>query len=70
MRGVYPHLDAFKESDLLRAHGIMMQALVENVGQYRKGGVGVFSDEGCVHISNNTMMLLRLAAMLPILVLS
>lgn len=51
MRGVYPHLDAFKESDLLRAHGIMMQALVENVGQYRKGGVGVFSDEGCVHMA-------------------
>ena len=29
----FPHLDAFKESDLLRAHGIMMQALVENAGQ-------------------------------------
>ena len=47
----FPHLDAFKESDLLRAHGIMMQALVENAGQYRKGGVGVFSDEGCVHMA-------------------
>uniref|UniRef100_UPI00307FF79C hypothetical protein n=1 Tax=Prevotella sp. TaxID=59823 RepID=UPI00307FF79C len=32
----FPHLDAFKESDLLRAHGIMMQALVDNAGQYRR----------------------------------
>lgn len=27
----FPHLDAFKEGDLLRAHGIMMQALVERM---------------------------------------
>ena len=47
----FPHLDAFKESDLLRAHGIMMQALVDNAGQYRRGGVGVFSESGCVHIA-------------------
>ena len=45
----FQHLDAFKESDLLRAHGIMMQALVDNAGQYRRGGVGVFSGSGCVH---------------------
>lgn len=32
MRGVYPHLDAFKESDLLRAHGIMMQARQQQDG--------------------------------------
>ena len=47
----FPHLNAFKESDLLRAHGIMMQALVDNAGQYRRGGVGVFSETGCVHIA-------------------
>lgn len=36
---------------MLRAHGIMMQALVDNAGQYRRGGVGVFSESGCVHIA-------------------
>ena len=47
----FARLDAFKESDLLRAHGIMMQALVDDAGLYRKGGVGVFSNSGCVHIA-------------------
>lgn len=47
----FPHLDAFKESDLRRAHGIMMQALVDNAGHYRRSGVGVFSESGCVHIA-------------------
>ena len=47
----FPHLDAFNEHDLLRAHGIMMQALVDEAGQYRHGGVGVFSETGCVHIA-------------------
>ncbi len=39
--------DAFKVKDLLRAHRIMMQALVDNAGHYRSGGVGVFSKRGC-----------------------
>ena len=30
----FPHLNPFKEKDLLRAHGIMMQALVDNAGHY------------------------------------
>ena len=47
----FQHLDAFKENDLLRAHAIMMQALVDNAGRYRRGGVGVFSESGCVHIA-------------------
>lgn len=36
---------------MLRAHAIMMHALVDNAGQYRKGSVGVFSETGCVHIA-------------------
>ena len=48
---LFPHLDAFKERDLLRAHGMMMQALVDDAGQYRRSGVGVFSEIGCVHIA-------------------
>lgn len=47
----FPHLNAFKEKDLLSAHGIMMQALVDNAGHYRRGNVGVFSETGCVHIA-------------------
>ena len=48
---LFPRLNAFEEKDLLRAHGIMMQALVDNAGQYRRDGVGVFSEIGCVHIA-------------------
>ena len=44
-------LDAFQEKDLLRAHGLMMTDLVENAGQYRKGGVGVFAGEQCIHMA-------------------
>lgn len=44
-------LDVFQEKDLLRAHGLMMAGLVENAGQYRKGGVGVFAGEQCIHMA-------------------
>lgn len=44
-------LDAFKETDLLRAHKLMMADLVDNAGQYRKGGVGVFAGEQCIHMA-------------------
>ncbi len=44
-------LDAFQEKDLLRAHKLMMTDLVENAGQYRKGGVGVFAGEQCIHMA-------------------
>ena len=47
-------LDAFQEKDLLRAHGLMMADLVDNAGQYRKGGVGVFAGEQCIHIAPPT----------------
>ena len=43
--------DAFSEKDLLRAHGVMMQALVEDAGRYRRGGVGVFGDKGLIHLA-------------------
>ena len=48
---LYPTLDAFKEKDLLRAHGVMMQALVDHPGKYRHGGVGVYSENGLVHLA-------------------
>ena len=48
---LYPTLDAFKEKDLLKAHKVMMQALVDDAGQYRRGGVGVFGERGLVHLA-------------------
>lgn len=48
---LYPTLDAFREKDLLRAHGIMMQALVDNAGHYRSGNVGVFGPRGLEHLA-------------------
>ena len=48
---MYPTLDAFKEKDLLKAHGVMMQALIDNPGHYRRGGVGVFGEKGLVHLA-------------------
>ena len=48
---LYPTLDAFTEKDLLKAHGVMMQALVDKPGRYRSGGVGVFGEKGIVHLA-------------------
>ena len=45
-------LDAFQEKDLLRAHGLMMADLVDNAGRYRKGSVGVFAGEQCIHMAS------------------
>ena len=47
----FPRLDAFKEKDLLKAHGMMMQALINNAGRYRSCNVDVFSEHGCVHMA-------------------
>ncbi len=44
-------LDAFKEKDLLKAHELMMMALVDNSGQYRTSGVGVFDGDRCIHMA-------------------
>lgn len=44
-------LDAFSEADLLRAHSLMMADLVDNAGHYRKGSVGVFDDDKCIHVA-------------------
>ena len=48
---LYSNLDAFSEKDLLKAHGVMMQALVDDAGCYRRGGVGVFGEKGLVHLA-------------------
>ena len=48
---LFPRLDAFDMNDLLKAHGIMMRALTDEAGRFRRGGVGVFGEAGCVHIA-------------------
>jgi len=48
---LYPTLDAFNEKDLLKAHGTMMQALIDRAGHYRLGDVGVYGSRGIVHLA-------------------
>ena len=44
-------LNPYKEKDLLRAHKLMMASLVQENGHYRKGGVGVFDGNKCIHLA-------------------
>lgn len=44
-------LNPYKEKDLLNAHKLMMQDLVENSGKYRIDGVGIFDGEKVVHVA-------------------
>ena len=44
-------LNPYKEKDLLRAHRLMMHDLVRENGRFRSGGVGVFGQEGLVHLA-------------------
>ena len=48
---LYKELDPFKVDDLLRAHATMMQALTADAGRFRRQGVGVFSENGVVHVA-------------------
>lgn len=44
-------LNPYKESDLLKAHKVMMQDLVEQSGKYRSGNVGVFNGKRIIHMA-------------------
>ena len=44
-------LDAFNENDLLKAHSLMMNDLVNNAGHYRNDSVGVFDGSRCIHMA-------------------
>lgn len=48
---LYSQLNPFAEKDLLKAHSIMMEALTDDAGRYRNGGVGVFGESGLVHMA-------------------
>ena len=38
---VFKKFDPYNQKDLLKAHGLLMEALVDDYGKYRKGSVGV-----------------------------
>ena len=48
---LYTSLDPFDLKDLLKAHGVMMEALVDHPGCFRSSGVGVFEGDRCVHLA-------------------
>lgn len=48
---LYPTLDPYSMDDLLKAHRIMMEALVDNAGRFRQGGVGVFAGTQLIHMA-------------------
>ncbi|MBR6445062.1 MAG: Fic family protein [Prevotella sp.] len=48
---LYPTLNPFNMKDLLKAHRVMMQALLDDAGKFRRSGVGVFSEKGLVHMA-------------------
>lgn len=48
---LYPTLNPYSVKDLLKAHSVMMQALMDDAGRFRRGGVGVFSEQGLVHMA-------------------
>lgn len=57
---IYDTLNAFKEKDLLRAHSLMMEALIDVPGRYRSGGVGVYDENGLVHMAPSPHMVPKL----------
>lgn len=44
-------LNPYNEKDLLKAHQLMMQNLVDRNGKYRTDGVGIFDGERVVHLA-------------------
>lgn len=51
-----------QEKDLLQAHQILMTGLIDEVGQYRHGGVGVMSGDRVVHMAPPANQVPRLMA--------
>ncbi len=53
-------LNPYKEKDLLKAHKLMMQDLVDRNGRYRTDGVGIFDGEKVVHLAPSADRVLEL----------
>ena len=43
-------IDPLNYKDLLKAHSVMMEGLVKELGRWRTGGVGVFGEIGRAHV--------------------
>lgn len=50
------------EQDLLKAHAVLMQGLLDGAGQYRQGGVGVMSGSQVIHVAPGAKQVPRLMA--------
>lgn len=48
---LYTKLDPFSIDDMLKAHGVMMSALVDDAGMFRRGGVGVVDGADVIHVA-------------------
>ena len=48
---LFDQLDPYSIKDLLKAHKVMMTALIDEPGKFRSGGVGVFDGKKAVHIA-------------------
>lgn len=48
---LYPSLNPFDVKDMLKAHSVMMESLIDDAGRFRRSGVGVFSEKGLVHMA-------------------
>ena len=46
-----PQWQAYSVADLLAAHGLLMAGLVDEAGVFRAGGVGIYNDQGLVHMA-------------------
>lgn len=53
---LFSSLNPFDIDDLLKAHGTMMEALIDSAGKFRKGGVGVVGEQGIIHVAPSAEM--------------
>ena len=61
---LYRQLDPYSVKDLLKAHGVMMEALTDDAGHFRKGGVGVFAGNKPIHVAPPASLVPTLVASL------
>ena len=48
---LFAELNPYSTKDLLKAHKVMMTALIDEPGKFRSGGVGVFDGNKAIHIA-------------------
>ena len=48
---LFDELDPYSSKDLLKAHKVMMSALIDEPGKFRSGSVGVFDGKRALHIA-------------------